>query len=104
MADLRRGMDRPNVQRGWLAESCCLCHSLLQRGAGAESLRVERSDALHRPSVLQEIRNRTDQAAGARRPQRANQLPQYLGKRAKLKGERTREAKMGDFQTNSNIF
>ena len=43
MADLRRGLDRPNVQRGWLAEDSCLCHRLLQRGAGAESLRVEGS-------------------------------------------------------------
>ena len=44
---------------------------------------------LHRQAVLQEVRQRADQAAGARRPQRADQLPEYLGPRAAVARRQT---------------
>jgi hypothetical protein len=67
VAELRRGVDGAGVQRGRLAQIAGLCHSVVQRRAGAESLRVEGPDALPRQAVLQGIRNCSDQAAGARR-------------------------------------
>jgi hypothetical protein len=41
-------------------------------------LRAERRNALHRCAFVQSLRWCPDQAAGARRPEQANQLPQYL--------------------------
>src|SRR5580704_6841802 len=84
MADLRCRVDRADIQRRRLIEDSCLCHGPLQRHTGTESLRVERADAICRPAVLQEIRYRTDQTAGTRRPQRTDQLPQYLDKGTQL--------------------
>ena len=55
VADLRRGVDRAHLQRRRLAEDSGLCDGVLQRRAGAESLRAEGRDALHRQAVLQEV-------------------------------------------------
>src|ERR1017187_4871281 len=84
MAGLRRGLDRAHVQRRWLAENSGLCHGVLQRRAGSESLRVEGPNAVQGHSVLQKIRPCPHQAAGARRQKRAHQLQKYLGQRAEV--------------------
>jgi hypothetical protein len=52
VADLRHCLDRPALQRGRLAEVTGLCDGFLQRRAGAESLRIERADPVHRQAVL----------------------------------------------------
>ncbi len=41
---------------------------------------------LHRQAVLQEVRHRADQAAGAWRSERADQLPEYLGQGTPVSG------------------
>ena len=84
VAGLRRGLDGADVQRRRLGEDAGLRDGVPQRRAGAEPLRAEGRDALHRQAGLQEVRRRADQAAGARRPEPADQLPEHLGARAQV--------------------
>ena len=55
-----------------------LRHRVPQRRARAEPLRAEGRDALHRQAGIQEVRHGADQAAGARRSEPADQLPEHL--------------------------
>ena len=79
VAGLRRHLDCAAVQRRWLTEVAGLRHRVPQRRARAEPLRAEGRDALHRRAELQDVRWRPDQAAGARRSEPADQLPEHLG-------------------------
>jgi len=88
---LRRGMDRPHVQRGWLAENSCLCHGLLNGMLVQNHFELKGQTLYIGHPFYKKYGTAPINAASARRPQRANQLPQYLGKRAKLKRERTWE-------------
>ena len=63
-------------------KSPALRHGAPQRRAGAEQLRAQGRDGLHRPAVVQGARAVADQAAVARRPEPADQLPQHLDPRA----------------------
>ena len=63
-----------------------------QRRAGPEQLRAQGRDGLHRQAGLQAVRHGPDQAAVARRPQPAGQLPQHLGARAAIDNGRIRES------------
>ena len=78
MAVLRRGLDGADLQRRRHGEDAGLRDGAPQRRAGPEPLRAEGGDAVYRHAHLQEVRLGADQAAVARRPERADQLPQYL--------------------------
>src|SRR5688500_18781832 len=78
MAVLRCGLDGADVQRRRVSENSGRRDSASQRRADPEPLRAERRDALHRTADVQETRLSPDQAAVARRPERADQLQEYL--------------------------
>jgi hypothetical protein len=65
VADLRRSVDGADIQCRRFAENTGLCHGIVQRCAGSESLRVEGRDAICWPAVVQEVRCGADQATGA---------------------------------------
>jgi hypothetical protein len=58
-------------------------HRVPERCAGAESRRAHGRDGLHRRALVPQAWTGADQAAGARRSQRTDQLPQHLGARAR---------------------
>ena len=59
-------------------------HGAPQRRADPERPRAEGRDAVHRQADLQGARRHAHQAAGARRSQRAPQLPQHLDSRTEV--------------------
>jgi hypothetical protein len=79
MADLRRGVDRADIQRRRLTEDSGLCHGFFNGVLVQNHFELKGPDALHRQALLQEVRHRADQAAGTRRQERATQLQEHLG-------------------------
>ena len=69
----------PIFNAGRIAEIAGVRHRVSQRRADPEPRRAEGRNALHRQAGIQEVRTGADQAAGARRPEPADQLPEYLG-------------------------
>ena len=76
-------------------------HRLPQRRAGAEQLRGQGRHGLHRPAVLQGARGVGDQAAVARRPEPADQLPQHLDSRAAVRAPVNFQPPTSDSQARS---
>ena len=87
-----------------ISEDTGLCDGIHERRAGAEPLRIEGRDVIHRKAVLQEVRFRAHQVAGPSRSQRTGQLSKHLGERAELTGPRKFAYLSRPLQKFTNVF